>query len=270
MQAINRIAQTTSFQGKNLLDGTLGFTATPTAAHSMDTVNNLQISQANLGTAGSMAVAGTITSAATQASITDTIGAGAVAATNSWTLAERHAHADGGHRRFGHERHQRHFQYQRNVTAANPIVTYNSTAKTLNITINDSAATTLADLGTAVTAATGGAVIVGGTAANIAVADKPALVTQNLVGGADAGGGLADALNFTLTGDKGSQVFSFQAGTTGTMIAAAIHNSEDTTGVDATFAGSTLTFKATDWGKAGSIAIAVNSEGTPPARSRAG
>lgn len=67
LEALNRIAQTTTFQGRRLLDGSLDFLsnsgANPTA------ISNVQIDQANLGATGQVAVDVNVTAAATQASV---------------------------------------------------------------------------------------------------------------------------------------------------------------------------------------------------------
>lgn len=69
LEAIDRIAQVTTFQGRKLLDGSLDFQFTYTAGGA--TVEDLNIDQANLGTAGSVAVDIQISAAATQAQITN-------------------------------------------------------------------------------------------------------------------------------------------------------------------------------------------------------
>lgn len=67
LEALNRIAQTTTFQGRRLLDGSLDFLtnsgANPTA------ISNVQIDQANLGATGAVAVDVNVTAAATQAAV---------------------------------------------------------------------------------------------------------------------------------------------------------------------------------------------------------
>ena len=70
LNALNRIAQTTEFQGRRLLDGSLGFIVTEGSGFS--SVQDLQIHQANLGTTGSQAVNVQISSAASQATLTRT------------------------------------------------------------------------------------------------------------------------------------------------------------------------------------------------------
>jgi flagellin len=67
LEAINRIAQTTEFQGRKLLNGSLDFTTTPGA--NFANITDLQIDQANLGATGSVAVAVEVTTAATQATV---------------------------------------------------------------------------------------------------------------------------------------------------------------------------------------------------------
>jgi flagellin len=69
LEAIDRISQVTTFQGRKLLDGSLDFQSTYSAGGA--TVRDLDITQANLGTTGSVDVEVDITAAATQASITN-------------------------------------------------------------------------------------------------------------------------------------------------------------------------------------------------------
>lgn len=80
LDALNRIAQVTSFQGRRLLDGSLDFITESVAG--MSTVSDLQIDQATLPTSGPLGVTVDITSAAEKASLTDTgFTAGAKAST---------------------------------------------------------------------------------------------------------------------------------------------------------------------------------------------
>jgi flagellin len=69
LEAIDRIAQVTTFQGRKLLDGSLDFQITYAAGG--NTVLDVNIDQANLGTAGSVDVEIEITTGATQALITN-------------------------------------------------------------------------------------------------------------------------------------------------------------------------------------------------------
>ncbi|WP_425400529.1 flagellin [Aeoliella sp.] len=67
LEALNRIAQTTTFQGRRLLDGSLSFLTD--AGAEFTRLSNLQIDQANLGATGEVGVEINVTAAATQASV---------------------------------------------------------------------------------------------------------------------------------------------------------------------------------------------------------
>jgi len=67
LAALNRIAQTTTFQGRRLLDGSLDFLTT--AGTNFSKLSDLAIDQANLGATGSVSVDIEITTAATQAQV---------------------------------------------------------------------------------------------------------------------------------------------------------------------------------------------------------
>jgi flagellin len=70
LKALNRIAQTTTFQGRRLLDGSLDFITS--AGTGFNTVSDLKIDQANLGSTGQVGVAVNVTAAATQANVNNT------------------------------------------------------------------------------------------------------------------------------------------------------------------------------------------------------
>lgn len=84
LEAIDRIAQTTTFQGRKLLDGSLDFLVSGASGYS--SVNGLNVNKANLGATGSMDVNVNITAAATKAEITNSIPA---SATGQFTLGSR-------------------------------------------------------------------------------------------------------------------------------------------------------------------------------------
>jgi flagellin len=95
LEAINRIAQTTTFQGRKLLDGSLDFVSTIGAVSS---VTDALIDQANLGATGSVAVDVEITGAAQQATLNASSAAfsPAAAATASTGAVDTAAIAIGG------------------------------------------------------------------------------------------------------------------------------------------------------------------------------
>lgn len=67
LEAINRIARTTTFQGRNLLDGSLDFLTQ--AGTNFADIRDLKIDQANLGPTGQLSVAVTVADAAQQAQV---------------------------------------------------------------------------------------------------------------------------------------------------------------------------------------------------------
>lgn len=67
LEAINRIAQTTTFQGRRLLDGSLDFRTT--AGTNFAKLTDFTIDQANLGASGSVTVNVDVTTAATKAQV---------------------------------------------------------------------------------------------------------------------------------------------------------------------------------------------------------
>ncbi len=67
LAALNRIAQTTTFQGRRLLDGSLDFITT--AGTNFSNIVDLKVDQANLGSTSSVSVNINVTTAATQAQV---------------------------------------------------------------------------------------------------------------------------------------------------------------------------------------------------------
>ena len=67
LEALNRIAQTTTFQGRRLLDGSLDFITS--AGSGATNLTDLNIDQANLGASGQVSVDIAVSSAATQAQV---------------------------------------------------------------------------------------------------------------------------------------------------------------------------------------------------------
>jgi len=95
LAAINRIAQTTTFQGRKLLDGSLDFNTT--AGTNFGSLNKVQINQANLGSAGSINLSIEVTSAATRAEVDiANIPTSGVGGTGTITLNNASANAEAG------------------------------------------------------------------------------------------------------------------------------------------------------------------------------
>src|SRR6478752_2194307 len=83
LKALNQIAQTVTFQGRKLLDGSLDFLTS--AGSNFGQLGDLQIDQANLGATGSVSVGIDVTAAATQAQVDITNVPTATAAVNAST-----------------------------------------------------------------------------------------------------------------------------------------------------------------------------------------
>src|SRR4051812_1003919 len=97
LEALNRIAQTTTFQGRRLLDGSLDFITT--AGTNFDNISDLKIDQANLGATGSVDVSVNVTTAATQAEVDvaniPAVSGTLVAATDDVTITNTATQATG-------------------------------------------------------------------------------------------------------------------------------------------------------------------------------
>ena len=90
LEALNRIAQTVTFQGRKLLDGSLDFITT--AGSGFGTVADLKIDQANLGATGQLSVAVDVSAAATTAQLTNgAIAASVAGVAASGTVSLTHA-----------------------------------------------------------------------------------------------------------------------------------------------------------------------------------
>jgi len=159
LEAINRIAQTTTFQGKRLLDGSLDFTTTTWTGDSAK-VTGLKIKQANLGTSGSLAVAVNVTTAATKAQIgaatgsagvaatatVEYVGAGSVASTLTVTAPGTGTGYNGVSVKI---------EESSSVAADAPTAVYDSESKVLTVTVSSNAATTTSAITSAISSQTG-------------------------------------------------------------------------------------------------------------------
>jgi flagellin len=79
--------------------------------------------------------------------------------------------------------------------------------------------------------------------------------------GADASGGLSQDVVFELAGLDGSEVFSFESGTSITQLESAIDALSDSTGVTATVSGTTLQLISSAYGSDAFVNLRVVSEG---------
>ncbi len=241
LEAIDRIAQTTTFQGRTLLDGSLDFLTT--AGSGFSTVSDLSIDQANLGASNSLAVDVTISTAATQAQLTSD-----PLATGSFTIEGQTftvTAADG--------------QTLDNVTVAvaqgaSTGAAYSSGTLTITLSNSDAAIT-----GAAIQAAIDGVTEFAGTT----------ISGSGTIDGTDAANVNASAgqldrvqdLVVRLSGREGSEVFTFQTGTTIDQMVSAVNLVSDATGVTATNNSGQLVFDSADYGSKSFVDVEVLSEG---------
>ncbi|HEV7280790.1 MAG TPA: flagellin [Pirellulaceae bacterium] len=151
LEALNRIAQTTSFQGRKLLDGSLDFV---TNASSVGSVRSAQIEQANLGSSGSVGVTVDIASAATRATLAGSIPIASTPgneATATLTLgggAQINIEAAATGIDFNNV--EVSFVESSSTLPGAPTAAFDTDLNTLVVTVNDAATTAAADIATAI------------------------------------------------------------------------------------------------------------------------
>ncbi len=263
LSAINNIAETTVFQGQNLLDGSLGFNVgnwTGTQAN----VSNLQINQADLST-GALPVAIDVTAAAQQAQLNVPVATATAEASTSVTFsaggtltltANPGGNVDGA---IGNG-YTLNFVETGAVTAAAPQVAISG--KTITVQVNNEGTTTadniIAALNTALTAA--GIDITatdsdGGAGTEVYTpGGTDAALTGTTTGGTSPGALATDTV-FNLSGAESAQVFQFSGGTSLTDMANAVNLATGTTGVTGTVNGNTLELKSTDYGSSAFVNV---------------
>jgi flagellin len=259
LDALNRIAQTTTFQGRRLLDGSLDFITGNWT--NQNTVSDLEIDSANLGTTGSMPVSVDISAAASQAQITNDIPAASAAVkaqavitfkdTSAVTVT---AHTAGA----ASNGVQVQFVTDASVTAGEAVAYYNGSDK---IIVKHNGDTAKATIATAINGLTEFDAVSGGGGVGYVDANDGDGVKGTTAGGADAVNGLLDDLVFELSGSKGTQVFGFQQDATADQIAAAINLVSDATGVTANNNAGTLELTSAGYGSNAFVAVNVISEG---------
>ena len=192
LDAINRISQTTSFQGQKLLDGSLGFHFSQGSG--FGAVQDLQINQANFGTANSVAVNVKVTALATQAQAGATINDGAASdtkanATQTFTdgssisvTAPASGTTSNGIRLA--------FATSGTIAAGTATAAFDSSTQTLNVTVSNTGVTSAQTIANAINSGT-----------NFTATASTSLTTK----GFDAANDSNSAASVTVgTGDAGS------------------------------------------------------------------
>lgn len=246
LEAIDRIAQTTTFQGRKVLDGSLDFLTT--AGTGFSTVDDLTITQANLGATGSIAVNVDITAAATQGQLTaDPL------ATGSLTIEGQTFTITAA---TGQTIDNVTVAIATNATTTSGNVDAAFASNTLTLTFDtDNTAVTAANV---IAAIDGVTEFTGTTATGTGNIDASALA-------ADANAAQLDRIQdlvVKIGGALGSEVFNFQTGATITQVVNAINLVSDATGVTATNNSGQLQLDTSDYGTDAFVDVEIISEGT--------
>lgn len=225
LEAINRISQTTTFQGRRLLDGSLDFLTTQGSNFSK--LSDLQINQANLGTSGSVAVNVNVTSAATKATMSLDIPTKVESANASADLAFSNAavqatgtinfgasslsiSADAGGLADGAEGNAfSAITITYGVSAGNVGAVYDAATNTLAISVQEASGTATTtniqaaiNAGSDFTASGGGSTTVTATTGTATMANGRDAGTSTLQVTADDAGTTANGVTVTLTEDN--------------------------------------------------------------------
>jgi flagellin len=261
LEAINRIAQSTTFQGRKLLDGSLDYTSTIGAASS---VADSSIQSAQLGTSGSLTVDVVVDAAATQANTTVSTGGFTTAAAANDTFVTGTDSITITAAATGSDFNDVQVEFVDDTAAGDVAASasYDAAQRTLTVTYNSTAATStnrdIDAVAAAITAdGTFTAAVAGANGADAFVEPTSTPTTEK------TGGEVLNAdLVFQLTGSGGAETFNFSAGTSKDQIASAISLVSDSTGVSASVAAGVLTVTSTDYGSDALVDIDVISEGT--------
>ena len=287
LEAINRIAQTTTFQGKRLLDGSLDF-VTKSWSTNQAKVTDLHIDQASIASGGT-AVDVHVTTMATKGTVSTKIDDAAGATKSSAIIRfgtdasnydelKVEANTAGA----AYDGVQVDIELSDSVAAGAAVASFNGSDKITVLINSGDGDTDYADIADAITDGTGG--LFTGTATQTGTADGYITIASGAVTNAGAlgvsgttgdgenggatgavGAGLQDDVVFELSGANGTQVFSFGKGTKMDQVISAINLVSDATGVQAERNGTTTTqldLKATSYGSAGFVNVNVISEGS--------
>ncbi|MEM1069512.1 MAG: flagellin [Planctomycetota bacterium] len=261
LEAINRIAVTTTFQGRKLLDGSLDFVSTVSG---VDSVRDANIDQANLGAAGNIDVEVVINTAATQATLSAGTAAFTTSANANVTFGNGTEAITVTAATAGADFNDVSIEFVDDTAAGDvtAAAAYDADQKVITVTYNSTAATATNRDFTAVAAALNGltefgAAVSAGTG-TVAFTDPASPVTTGQTGGEV----LLDTLVFQLNGASGAETFNFGAGTSSSQIADALNLVADSTGISATATSADgLTLTSTAYGSDALVNVDIINEG---------
>lgn len=260
LEAINRIAQSTTFQGRKLLDGSLDYVSTIGAATS---VADSSIQSAQLGASGSLTVDVVVDTAASQASSNVSAAGFTTAAAANTTITSGTDVITVTAASTGSDFNDVQVVFNDDASLGDvaAAATYSSAQRTITVNYNSAAATATNSDMAAITSALNGLTDFGAALVGTGTNALTVPATNSTTG--KTGGEVLNAdLVFQLTGAGGAETFNFSSGTSKDQIASAISLVSDSTGVSASVAAGVLTVTSTDYGTASLVDIDVISEGT--------
>jgi flagellin len=262
LEAINRIAQTTTFQGRKLLDGSLDFVST---ASNVSSIRDANIDQANLGSTGQINVEVVISAAATQASVTAAAAAFTTTAPASVAFGSAAEQITVTASAAGAAFNDVQIEFVDDTDAGDVATTavYDPDQKVITVTYNSTAVTTTNNDIDSVVAAIGGLTDFGAAFTGSGAGSDPFVAPAPPVSTLKTGGEVLNGeMVFQLNGADGAETFNFGVGTSSTQIADAVNLVADSTGVSAQATGAGgLVFTSTAYGSDALININVINEG---------
>jgi len=248
LEAINRIAQTTTFQGRKLLDGSLDFLST--AGTNFSKLSDLKVNQANLGASGAVSVSINVATAATKAEVSLTIPAATASAnaTGNVSLSHSAVQATGGTvavgggftlvAQAGGDADGAEGNQAANIAitygAGAASTSYDATTNTLSVSLTQaSGVATVADLKSAInagtdftaSAGTGGTTITATTGAISGLSGGRDAGSATIAVTADASGTAANGVTVTLSEDATITSGTAEASTSGGNIVVKVNGS---------------------------------------------
>ena len=288
LEAIDRIARTTSFGGKKLLDGSLEVLTTTT-----DTgFDNIDVQQVNLGsssTAGTLFDSMTVTvdniTAATQGTLTDasTAVGSAVTFTAGNSGSEANFVIGIANTATGALVDNLEVRFAESTGLGSPTAAYDATNNVLRINLDDNDDGTTDNTAAAIASAINGLTQFSGSTVSAAIDTTTDGMDDLFVNGTQISSnsyfgsvtatdsGASAGLNVMnrvqdrvvqISGALGSETFTFATGTSQADMATAIESVKDSTGVSASSSTGHLVLTSTTYGSDAFVDVEVISEGT--------
>lgn len=259
LEAINRIAQTTTFQGRKLLDGSLDYVST---IGTIGSVQDATISRAIVGSSP-LNVEVVVDSAATQAELSASATAFSPAAAANVAFGSASSTISVTATTAGADFNDVRIRFVDDASVGNVAASaqYDATQKVITVTHNTQATSSVNRSYNSVSNAINGLAEFSASMGPLGRYAAFSAPTDEVSTGKTGGEVLLDDLVFQLKGSRGAETFHFDAETSMNQIAAALSLVADSTGVTATSADG-LVFRSRDLGSDAYVTVDVISEGS--------